>query len=373
MKVALATPMKSVDDPVPSGERTMARLIVKALRAGGHDIEIATNFRAWRREGGIENQKAVEREALAEANRIADHWVAENAVPDIFLTYHLYHKAPDWIGLHLADRFSIPYAVVEASRAPKRRAGEWSYGFAAADKALDRADAVAALHRADAECLSAVVDGKRLSILPPFLDAAPFRAAERAPLPDGATPRLLAVGMMREGDKESSYRILAEALGNISDLDWTITLVGGGPARERILSWFPADRTSHRGAVEAGDMPAIYAAHDVLVWPAIREAFGFVFLEAQASGLAVAGGATFGVPDIVKDGVTGLLSAEGDAKALAQNLRRILCEPGLRESLSEAASRHVAADHDLAAGTAHLNSILERASRNFAMRDNGLP
>ncbi|NRG19357.1 glycosyltransferase family 4 protein [Rhizobiales bacterium] len=368
MKVAIATPMKSIDDPVPSGERTMARLIVKALRAGGHDVEVATGFRAWRREGGAEIQKALEREALAEAGRIAERWETEIAAPDIFLTYHLYHKAPDWIGPALADRFSIPYAVVEASRAPKRRAGDWAYGFAAADAALSRADAVAALHRADAECLGAVVSEDRLSILPPFLDAEPFRAAARNPEADGTPPRLLAVGMMREGDKESSYRVLAEALEKIADLDWTISLVGGGPARERILSWFPPERTIHRGAVEACEMPAIYASHDVLVWPAIREAFGFVFLEAQAGGLAVVGGATFGVPDIVRDGVTGLLSPEGDAEALARNLRRILTKPGLRERLGKAASRYISADHDLAAGTARLNSLLERALRNFARR-----
>lgn len=369
MKVALATPMKSIDDPVPSGERTMARLIVKALRTGGHEVEIATHFRTWRREGGVETQKAVEREALAEAGRIAERWEADNAIPDIFLTYHLYHKAPDWIGPALADRFSIPYAVVEASRAPKRRTGDWAYGFAAADAALARADAVAALHRADAQCLGAVVDEDRLSVLPPFLDAEPFRAAARMPAANGTPPRLLAVGMMREGDKERSYRVLAEALGQIADLDWTITLVGDGPARERILAQFPAERTTHLGAAEASEMPAIYANHHVFVWAAIREAFGFVFLEAQASGLAVAGGATFGVPDIVKDGVTGLLSPEGDAEALGQNLRRILTEPGLRERLAKSALRHISAGHDLAAGTARLNALIDRALRNFSLRD----
>lgn len=373
MKVALATPMKSIDDPVPSGERTMARLVVKALRAGGHDVDVATDFRAWRREGGVDNQKAVEQEALTEVARIAGRWERDNAVPDIFLTYHLYHKAPDWIGPALADRFSLPYAVIEASRAPKRRTGEWAYGFAAADAALTRADAVAALHRADAECLSAVVEETRLSILPPFLDAEPFKTATRMPMADGAPPRLLAVGMMREGDKERSYRVLAEALEQIADLDWTIGLVGDGPARERILSWFPAERTTHRGAAEANEMPGIYAEHDVFVWPAIREAFGFVFLEAQASGIPVVGGATFGVPDIVRDGLTGLLSPEGDAEALGRNLRRILTEPGLRERLGKAALRHISADHDLAAGAARLNSLLDRALRNFSLRDNRAP
>lgn len=368
MRIAFATPMKPIDDPRPSGDRTMARLILMALEAAGHDVETATRFRAWRADGGIEPQRQVEREALTEADRIAERWTKEDTVPDLFLTYHLYHKAPDWIGPRLADLFSLPYAIIEASRAPKRQTGPWSYGFKAADKALERADAVAALHRADAECLSAVVETKRLVVMPPFLDVAPFRLAAQADkVPDGPV-RLLAAGMMREGDKERSYRILAEALAAVLDLDWHLTIVGDGPARETILPLFPESRLTFLGARDAAEMPAIYATHDVLVWPAVREAFGFVFLEAQAAGLAVIGGDTFGVPDIVRDGETGLLSPEGDAAAFGVNLRRTIGDADLRRRMGTAAQAHVAARHDLAAGINNLTGFLDLALQNRAGR-----
>ncbi len=147
-----------------------------------------------------------------------------------------------------------------------------------------------------------------------------------------------------------------------------MTLVGDGPARERILALFPKGRITAVGARPTEAMPDVYADHDILVWPAIREAFGFVFLEAQASGLCVVGGDTFGVPDIVSDNVTGLLSREGDADAFASNLRRVLGDATLRRRLGEAARAHIAASHDLEAGARGLGALLARALRNHAAR-----
>ncbi len=371
MRIAFTAPMKPLDDPVPSGDRTMGRLIVRALEQAGHTVEIATRFRAWRANATPAEQQGLERAALAEAEHVAGHWEKTGQRPDLFLTYHLYHKAPDWIGPALADRFALPYAVVEASRAPKRQAGDWSHGFAAADRALARADAVAALHRADAECLAAVVDGERLSVLAPFLDAAPYSGKLHRDTGSAAPVRLLAVGMMREGAKLASYRLLAEALAAVSDLPWTLSIAGDGPQRAEVEALFPAGRTTFLGAVPPEEMPAVYGSHDALVWPAIREAFGLVFLEAQAAGLPVVGGAAFGVPDIVAEEISGLLSPEGDASGFAGNLRRLIADPGLRLRLGQAGAAHIAKHHDLAAGAARLDGLLARAVRNHDRRVNG--
>ena len=42
MKIAFTAPMKPLDHPVPSGDRTMGRLIVKALESLGHEVTIAS-------------------------------------------------------------------------------------------------------------------------------------------------------------------------------------------------------------------------------------------------------------------------------------------------------------------------------------------
>ncbi len=343
----------------------MGRLIVKALETAGHEVTIASTFRSWRKEGSDELQGQVRTEALKEARRVADNWKRTGYRPDLFLTYHLYHKAPDWIGPALAEQFDLPYAIVEASRAPKRKEGNWALGFAAADAALERADAVAAIHNADAECLAAVVPEDRLTVLLPFLDAAPFHQAGHVAKPLAAAPlKLLAVGMMREGDKTSSYEVLADALGKLQDLPWHLTIVGDGPNRDHILGLFAPERITWLGALPPERLPAQYAHHDLLVWPAIREAFGLVLLEAQASGLGVVAGDTFGVPDIVRNGVTGLLSKEGDADAFAENLRLVIENPQRADQLGLEARRHISDHHSLEAGAQRLDALARKALSN---------
>ncbi|MTH98965.1 glycosyltransferase family 4 protein [Roseibium sp. RKSG952] len=369
MKIAFTAPMKPLDHPVPSGDRTMGRLIVAALQSAGHDVSIASTFRAWAGQGGEEIQREIRDAAWTEADRIAAAWEASGDRPDVFLTYHLYHKAPDWIGPHLADRFGLPYAIIEASRAPKRQSGPWAFGFREADKALKRADMVAALHNADAGCLAPVLGPDHLTVLPPFIDTTAFDRAAALPKPLPAPPlKLLAVGMMRTGDKTRSYEVLAGALDHVRDRPWRLTIVGDGENSSHVLSLFPADRINWLGARPLEDLPGIYAAHDLLVWPAIREAFGLAFLEAQAAGLAAVGGATFGVPDIVKHGETGLLSAEGDALAFSQNLLQFLENPMLAETFGQAARRHIAQTHTLHAGARRLVDFLQSAVANYTNR-----
>ena len=366
MRIAFTAPMKPLDDPVPSGDRTMGRLLVRALELAGHDVRIATRFRSWSRDGGVSRQKKIEADAREEARRIGDDWAREGYRPDVFLTYHLYHKAPDWIGPALADRFATPYAVIEASRAPKRQTGDWAHGFAAADMALACADRVAALHRADHECLTVVVRQDRLQLLAPFLDAAPFLDMPHERVAPGAPLRLLAVGMMREGAKLASYRVLAEALRDLGPVAYHLTIAGDGPCRREVEALMRGMPVTFRGEVSSHDMARLYAAHDLLVWPAVREAFGFVFLEAQAAGLGVVGGATFGVPDIVAEGKSALLSPEGDAAALAENLARLLAAPDRVSTMGEAARAHIRARHTLDAGAARLDSFLHGALRHHA-------
>ncbi|MCV0427838.1 MAG: glycosyltransferase family 4 protein [Roseibium sp.] len=374
MKIAFTAPMKPLNHPVPSGDRTMGRLIVKALDLAGHEVTIASTFRSWRKDGSDQIQGAVEEEALRETERIADTWRESGYRPDLFLTYHLYHKAPDWIGPALADRFDLPYAIVEASRAPKRQKGDWAFGFAAADAALSRADAVAAIHNADVECLKAVVTPDHLGVLLPFLDASPFQQAALIGKPPAQTPlKLIAAGMMRQGDKTKSFQVLAAALAHLSKDAYHLTIVGDGPNKDHILQLFPPERTTFLGALPQDQLAAQFASHDLLVWPAIREAFGLVILEAQAAGTGIIAGDTFGVPDIVRDGETGLLSPEGDAMAFAANLKKVIDDPTLSDKLGQAASRHIADHHTLAAGAARLNALLEKTLQNHMERGKRMP
>src|SRR3546814_1778777 len=82
--------------------------------------------------------------------------------------------------------------------------------------------------------------------------------------------------MMRPGDKLKSYQILAQALRAIPDMPWQLVVAGDGQARDAVMqafTWALPDRVRFLGLVQPEVMPALYAACDLLVWPAVNEAF----------------------------------------------------------------------------------------------------
>jgi glycosyltransferase involved in cell wall biosynthesis len=99
------------------------------------------------------------------------------------------------------------------------------------------------------------------------------------------------------------------------------------------------------GLLDAPALVKLYRQHDLFVWPAIREAYGMALLEAQAHGLAAVAGDAGGVPDIVRDGLTGLLAPEGDAEGFAAQLTVLLQSPDTLARLGANAARITAAEH----------------------------
>jgi len=354
VRVALLAPMKPPDHPVPSGDRTFARLVTAALERAGHTVVLASRLRTWRdAPAGLDGLLA---QAEGEARRIAALWRAQGP-PDAVLTYHNYHKAPDLLGPRLAELFALPYAIVEASRAPRRASGPWARHFALAETALDRADAVGAVTRHDRAALDPRVPGK-VTLLPPFIDTAPFDR----PRGGGNGATLASAAMMREGRKADSVRLLAEAIAIVGGAVPAVRLrlAGDGAARPALEPLFaPGTLTGRLGE---GELAALFAASDLFVWPAINEPFGFSFLEAQAAGLPVVGGAARGVIDVVRDGETGILVPPGDATALAEAVVTLLRAPERRARMA-AAARAFAAANDLAAGARRLDSLLATAVR----------
>jgi glycosyltransferase involved in cell wall biosynthesis len=86
-------------------------------------------------------------------------------------------------------------------------------------------------------------------------------------------------------------------------------------------------------------------------------------LEAQAAGIPVVSCALRGVPDVVRDGHTGLLAPGGDEAALARLLQRMLEDAGSRERMGRAAAGFVAGERSLPAAASQLDQALMRASR----------
>lgn len=357
--IAFYAPLKSPNHPAPSGDRTMARLLLRALRAAGFAPDLASELRSLDLRGDAGLQADLRAAAEAEADRIASGCRNGREAPRLWFTYHNYFKAPDWIGPRVSGALGIPYVVAEGSRAAKRAGGSWALGHEGAEAGLDRADLLLVMTEADREALErALRPGQALVALPPFTDAEPPFDALR-PAEDGP-PRLLAVAMMRPGDKLASYRILAEALTRLADRPWRLDIVGDGEAREEVERLFRplAGRVVFRGRLDGAALAAAYAVADLFVWPAVREAYGMVLLEAQAHGCPVAAGRDGGVASVVRHGETGLLSPAGDAAAFADAVATLLDNRSLRRRLGAEARRFVREERGLAGAAERLRGAL---------------
>jgi glycosyltransferase involved in cell wall biosynthesis len=120
------------------------------------------------------------------------------------------------------------------------------------------------------------------------------------------------------------------------------------------------DRVRFLGALAPEQLPGIYASADLYLWPAINEAYGMTFLEAQAAGLPVVAGRSGGVAAVVSDAETGLLTPMGDAIAFADAAAGLIDAPTERERLGAAARARVRARHDDAAAMRILAAALGR-------------
>ncbi len=90
------------------------------------------------------------------------------------------------------------------------------------------------------------------------------------------------------------------------------------------------------GFVPHHEMPHVYAALDLLAHPAVEEPFGLAIVEAMASGLPVVAVNAGGVPEIIRDGVDGLLVPRGQPSALAAAITRVLGDTALSARLGRA-------------------------------------
>lgn len=363
LRIALYAPLKAPGHPVPSGDRLMSQLLVASLQAAGHQVEVISELRAFL--GDAQDHAGwarLQAAAGAEAARIADRW-ARTGAPDVWLCYHPYYKAPDLMGPDLSRRFGLAYVTVEASYSRRRNIGIWAEMQALVRAAVAGARLNLCVTARDAQGLAEELPQARMARFPAFIETAAFACAAQP-----APGHLVTVAMMRPGDKAQSYERLAAWTALLpAKLDWHLSVIGDGPFCPQVRAMFahlPPGRVHWLGQQDRPRIAAVLATATAYVWPGCGEAYGLAYLEAQAAGVPVVAQAVAGVPEVVADGITGFLTAEGDDAAAAAAITRLVTDAGVQRRMGQAARARVLRDHSLAGASARLDHLLQEALKD---------
>lgn len=332
----------------------MARQLIRALTMAGHEVDVVSELRSYSATPEVAEQFAMD--AHQEIRRIDILW-AEQGKPDLWFCYHPYYKSPDLLGPDLCRRHLIPYVTAESSYSQRRNIGNWAVAQQRVLDGLNLAAVNICLTERDRRGILDAAPEARCERLAPFIDVAPFR--DRVPQPEQR--HLIAVAMMREGDKLSSYRALAAALLLIKDEDWRLSIIGDGPARAEVegcFSDFPSGRISFLGQLQPQQIADQLSRAAIYVWPGHGEAYGLAYLEAQAAGVPVIAEETAGVPEVVSHGETGLLTKSSHPEDYASAILRLLRNDERRSKLAGNAWRRAEHVHSIEAAAIRLGSML---------------
>jgi glycosyltransferase involved in cell wall biosynthesis len=162
--------------------------------------------------------------------------------------------------------------------------------------------------------------------------------------------KLLTVGRL---EREKGHVVLLEAVSELArrGVPARLELVGDGSRRarlERLAADLGIAASVHfLGTLGQDRLPARYAAADVFCMPSLGEGIPVVLMEAMASGLPAVASGVMGIPELVEDGVSGVLVPPGRPAAFADSLERLAGDPELRAQMGEAGRRRVLAEFDV--------------------------
>lgn len=212
---------------------------------------------------------------------------------------------------------------------------------------------------------------ERVTTIPTGIDLAPYQdtpaqqaASAKIRSDLGWEEKRVLVSVGRLGT-EKNWTMLLEACALVmaDHTDVRLLLVGDGPQREELEKHCHelgiARGVRFTGRVPFEQVPHYLKAGEMFCYTSLTETQGLVTMEALAAGLPVVAVDATGTRDAVEHGVEGLLT-ENDPQALAEAIRRLLGEPGLRERLTENAARKVA-ELDIEHQAQRLLAVYEQA------------
>lgn len=192
--------------------------------------------------------------------------------------------------------------------------------------------------------LNAGVREERICLVRNGIDLRPFAAAKRS-LRDGVADGSLLIGLVGrlawEKGVDLYFAAAARALKTFPEAKFVA--VGEGPDREKLELLL--EKLQIRDSVSLlgrrDDMPAVYASLDLMVLSSRQEGLPMAVLEGMASSLPLVATAVGEVPNVVEDGVTGLVVPAEDVDRLTIAIEDLLCDAEKRKRFGAAARRRI--------------------------------
>jgi glycosyltransferase involved in cell wall biosynthesis len=212
----------------------------------------------------------------------------------------------------------------------------------------------------------------RVQIVHCGVDTSLFRPADL----NGATAdrplQLVCTGTLHEV-KGQTYLIAACAELMQRGISFTCHLVGDGPDRPMLEAQAAAaglgDRVVFHGNVLRERVVELLRCADIVVQPSVptrdgrREGIPVATMEAMACGTAVVASALSGIPELIEDGVSGILVPPGDAAQLARTLEALATDPDRRARLGIAARQRIVDDFNLTRNAERLSGLFAEVTR----------
>lgn len=224
---------------------------------------------------------------------------------------------------------------------------------------------------ADRLIVELAVDPARVTCIPTGVDLERFNAVRNGTLHKELSlpPNVALVGMisvLRSWKGHATFLDAAAQLLLDAKRSVHFVIAGDGPGREELAEKIAHEPWKDRVTVlgHRADVPNVLSSLDVLVLPSYaHEGIPQIVLQAQAMACPVVATAVGGIPEVVEEGVNGLLVPPRDFPALAEKIGMLLYDPKLSERLGHAGREYVVKHHSLDAMGERLLEVYESSYR----------
>lgn len=209
--------------------------------------------------------------------------------------------------------------------------------------------------------LSPVAQWNKFEVTPLGVSPEDFRA--RPPRSRNGSFEILCVGRLVPA---KGQHILIQAVNRLvkQGENVTLRLVGDGPDRDSLRAMVQdlglTERVLLEGPVNQDKIQKFYQQADAFVLPSFAEGIPVVLMEAMAIEVPCVTTRITGIPELIRDGIDGLLVTPSDDEELAGVIARMIREPELCRQLGEAGRRRVLSCYDLRTNVAHLANVFRR-------------